>query len=184
MRKLRLLLTLVITFVAVPAALAGGWASVTVDEPPGEIRAGEPWIVGLTVWQHGVTPVHNLGEGMPVEPTFVATSKATGQRVEAIARPDKEIGRFTLEVTLPSEGEWEWVIYPAPLAGDETRRSLTVLPPLPAGGTGNLLDAALSGAPLLPVIGLTMLVLALGAVPWIVARRGPRTASERVRARE
>lgn len=179
MRKTGFLLILLLLLAAVPAVLAGNWASITLDEPPGEIRAGEPWVAGLTVLRHGVTPIHNLGEGMPVEPTFVATNKATGERVEAVARPDKELGRFMLEVTFPSNGEWEWVIYPAPLAGDETRRSLTVLPAAPAPEARGLSAAALGGASLPAVIGLAALVIILGALPWLAARQSRKLSQSR-----
>lgn len=183
MRKTGFLLTLVLLIALVPAALAGGWATVTLDEPPGEIHAGERWIVGLTVLQHGVTPVHNLGPDVPMEPTFVGTNVATGERVEALARPDKEPGRFTLEVNFPSDGQWEWVIYPAPLAGDETRHSLTVLPAAPAMEHRSLSTAVLGGASLPAVIGLAALIIALGALPWLYARRGPRAENEAARVK-
>ena len=174
MRKIGVLLVIVLLLMLVPAVFAGGWATVTLDEPPGEIHAGETWIVGLSVLQHGMTPVHNLGEGVPIEPTFVATNAATGQKVEAVARPEEEIGRFTLEVTLPSEGEWEWTIYPAPLAGDEQRQSLTVLPSASAETSRVLSVSALGGASLPAVIGIIALVVALGVAPWLYARRESR----------
>jgi len=174
MRKVGFILILVVLLVAIPNALAGNWASVTLDEPPGEIHAGDPWVVGLTVLRHDVTPIHSLGPGAPVEPTFVATHAATGERVEAVARPDKEIGRFTLEVTFPSDGEWEWTIYPAPLAGDEQRQSLTVLPSASAETSRVLSVSALGGASLPAVIGIIALVVALGVAPWLYARRESR----------
>jgi hypothetical protein len=104
---------------------------ITQDDMPGEIRAGEPWTVGFTVLQHGETPVHKLDDGyggVMVEPTLVATNPDTGERVEMVATPTKEVGHFTLEVTFPSEGAWEWTIYPAPLMGETVFEPLTVLP--------------------------------------------------------
>lgn len=178
MRKIGVLLVIVLLLMLVPAVFAGGWATVTLDEPPGEIHAGETWIVGLSVLQHGMTPVHNLGEGVPIEPTFVATNAATGQKVEAVARPEEEIGRFTLEVTLPSEGEWEWTIYPAPLAGDEQLRSLTVLPPAPAAADASLLSS--SGYVL--TRGLTWAALAaIGLVVTLLIVQGRRRSAVEAR---
>lgn len=132
MRKIVFLAAVVILLALVPVALAGGWATITIDEMPGQIRAGEPWSIDFTVLQHGQTPVHDLGPNIPVEPTFVATNAATGEEVVAVAQPEKEVGRFWLEVTLPSEGEWAWTIYPAPLAGEVQYEPLTVLPALAA----------------------------------------------------
>lgn len=130
MRKVGILLTIALLMALVPAVLAGGWAVITLDDMPGEIRAGEPWTIGFTVLQHGKTPVHDLGEGVPVEPTFVATNAANGRRVEAVATPTEEPGHFMLEVTFPVEGEWEWTIYPAPLATETMYEPLNVLPAL------------------------------------------------------
>ena len=132
MRKVGFLLMIALLLALVPAVLAGGWAVITLDDMPGEIRAGEPWTVGFTVLQHGQTPVHRLndgyGDGTPIEPTLIATNPDTGERVEATAEPTKEVGHFTLEVTFPSEGAWEWTIEPAPLAGETQFEPLTVLP--------------------------------------------------------
>ena len=130
-----LMLLLILLLVLAPAVLAGGWAVITLDGVPDEPRAGEPWSIGFTVLQHGQTPVHKLDDGyngVMVEPTFVATNPATGERVEFVAVPTKEVGHFSLEVTFPSEGEWQWTIFPAPLAGETQFEPLNVLPAVAA----------------------------------------------------
>ena len=136
MRKTGFLMSLLILLLAfAPAVLAGGWAVITLDGVPDEPRAGEPWSIGFTVLQHGQTPVHKLDDGyngVMVEPTFVATNPATGERVEVVAVPTKEVGHFSLEVTFPSEGEWQWTIFPAPLAGETQFEPLNVLPAVAA----------------------------------------------------
>ena len=170
MRKILFLMAVVVLLAFAPVALAGGWATITIDEMPGQIRAGEPWSIDLTVLQHGQTPVHNLGPNIPVEPTFVATNAATGEEVVAVARPEKEVGRFTLEVTLPSEGEWAWTIYPAPLADEVEYDPLTVLPPAPVVNAGIASSMGVAGSRLPVVLGIAALVIALGLVPWLVTR--------------
>jgi hypothetical protein len=134
MRKIAVLLVFALMLALVPAVLAGGWAVVTLDEPPGDIRAGEPWTMGFTVLQHGQTPVHDLGDGVPIEPLLVAENPADGRRVEVMATPSKEVGHFTVEVNFPTEGEWTWTIFPNPLAGETLFEPLTVLPAAAASG--------------------------------------------------
>lgn len=126
-----LMLLLILLLALVPAVLAGGWAVITLDGVPDDPRAGEPWSIGFTVLQHGQTPVHKLSDGyngVMVEPTFVATNTTTGERLEAVATPTEVVGHFTLAVTFPSEGEWQWTIFPAPLASETQFEPLKVLP--------------------------------------------------------
>jgi hypothetical protein len=49
---------LVVTTIAALSApaLAGGWAVVRLDEPPGDVLVKEPWQFGFMVLQHDVTP--------------------------------------------------------------------------------------------------------------------------------
>ena len=56
MRKL--VVVLAVAAVLLPAAaLAGGWATVQLSSTPKGAQAGTPWVVNLTVLQHGVTPL-------------------------------------------------------------------------------------------------------------------------------
>lgn len=135
MRKMGVLLLLTILLTTASAALAGGWAVVTLDSPPGEIRAGAPWTLGFTVLQHGRTPVHTLGTDIPIRPLLVATHSDNGRRVEVEAMPTDETGHFIVTATFPAGGQWEWTIYPNPLAGESLFEPLNVLPALPAADT-------------------------------------------------
>jgi hypothetical protein len=151
-RKIGLLLSLVLLLAVASAALAGGWAVVTLDAPPGEVRAGEPWTVGFTVLQHGRTPVHGFEDGTPVEPLLVARNLDAGRRVEVMGTPTEEVGHFIAEVTFPVEGEWTWTILPNPLAGETAFEPLTVLPAAAPQTTGVAESStALAAAPGLPV---------------------------------
>lgn len=155
------------------AVLAGGWAVVTLDSPPGEIHAGEPWTVGFTVLQHGQTPVHNLGPGSPIEPLLIATN-ADGRRVEAQATPTDEVGHFVAEVTFPTEGAWEWTIHPNPLAGESLFEPLTVMAARPAAAKEALAPAAAQPA---GALRWAALALALVAVALLVAQSRRRPAA-------
>ncbi len=142
MRKYAALLVIVLLLGLVPAVLAGGWAVITLDEPPGEIHAGQPWNLSFTVLQHGRTPVHRLDASTPVEPLLVAENPATGQRVEIVAAPTKKAGQFVAEVIFPSEGAWAWTIFPNPLAGETLFEPLTVLPAISAAPPAEIQPAA------------------------------------------
>jgi hypothetical protein len=125
-RNVCLLLSPLLLLVA-STALAGGWAVVTLDQPPGEIRADKPWSVGFTVLQHGVSPVHELDPTSPIEPLIVA-EHPSGRRLEVQATPTKKPGHFVAELTFPIDGSWTWTIYPNPLAGETLFEPLTVMP--------------------------------------------------------
>ncbi len=142
MRKLVILLVTVLLLALVPAVLAGGWAVITLDEPPGEIHAGQPWNLSFTVLQHGQTPVHRLDANTPVKPLLVAENPATGQRVEIVAAPTKKAGQFVAEVVFPREGAWTWTIFPNPLAGETLFEPLTVLPAVSAAPPAQIQPAA------------------------------------------
>jgi hypothetical protein len=177
-RKTGLLLALVLWLALAAGALAGGWAVITLDAPPGEIRAGQPWTVGFTVLQHGVTPVHGFADGTPVEPLLVARNLDAGRRVEVVGTPTEEVGHFTAEVTFPVEGEWTWTILPNPLAGDTAFEPLTVLPAAVAAprttGAADEQPAALAAPALSPAGGLrwaAVAVAGLGVVVLLQARK-------------
>ena len=90
--------------------LAGGWATVRLDETPGDLPAGQPWRFGFMVLQHDVTP------NSDVTPVVRAVHLATGEEITATARQEGPTGHFVAELTLPQAGEWRWTITPEPFA--------------------------------------------------------------------
>lgn len=52
--------TLLILLSLVPSALAGGWAVVTLDELPTEVRQGQSLPLGFMVRQHGKTATNDV----------------------------------------------------------------------------------------------------------------------------
>jgi plastocyanin len=91
-------------------ALAGGWATVRLDEPPTDLPPGEPWQFGFMVLQHDVTP------NSDVTPVVRAIHLETGEEVTATADQEGPTGHFVAELTLPHTGEWGWTITPEPFA--------------------------------------------------------------------
>jgi plastocyanin len=111
---MRRCLSAIVVFAAflllVAPVLAGGWATVRLDEPPGEISPGEPWEFGFMVLQHDVTPNGD------VTPVIRATHLESGDEVTATAEQEGPTGHFVAELTLPLSGEWSWTITPEPFA--------------------------------------------------------------------
>ncbi len=114
-------------------AYAGGWATIGVTEMPDQIVAGRPFTLEFMVWQHGNKAVHNLiwdnNRTIPVTPQVILHSPDSAETVTFDARPGKQKGLFIAEITVPTDGVWEWSISPDPLAGVTELKPLTVLPP-------------------------------------------------------
>jgi hypothetical protein len=98
------MLTAGLLILAAPAAIAGGWAITSMDELPGEFRAGENYQLGYTILQHGKTPV----EGAETEIT--ARNPATGETLRFVGRADGKPGHYVAEVTFPEGGVWTWSV--------------------------------------------------------------------------
>ena len=105
--------------VAAPA-MAGGFATVRLDEPPGAVYVEVPWRFGFVVKQHDVTPTND------VTPAVLARHKESGDEVRTIGRQDGPIGHFVAELTFPRAGAWKWAIAPAPFP-ETSFETLTVL---------------------------------------------------------
>ena len=114
-----IVLTAALVALSAPA-LAGGYAVVRLDEPPGEILVAAPWRFGFMVLQHDVTP------NSDVTPVVRALHKGTAEELTATARQEGAVGHFVAEVTFPRAGEWKWSIEPLPYA-ETTFETLTVL---------------------------------------------------------
>jgi hypothetical protein len=129
-RKMTFVAVLVVLLaLSAGVVLAGGWAVITLDELPGQIYAGENVHLSFMVRQHGETPVHFLDNpNSPIEPLFTAHNPETGERLTMTAVRGKEVGRFTLDVVFPSEGNRTRSIVPNPLAGTTEFAPLTILP--------------------------------------------------------
>ena len=102
MRKL--VVTVVALAVLVPAtALAGGWATVQLSSTPKGAKAGVPWVVNLTVLQHGVTPLD--------EHPAARADRAGAARTAVPRASDREGRRLQARVVFPRAGTWRWSIW-------------------------------------------------------------------------
>ena len=102
----KLLLVLAVAAVAVPAATAGGWATVGLSSlPPAGLGPKDTWSVDVTVLQHGMTPLAGVtpivrirDDGGKVVDTFTAT-------------PTGRTGVYHADVSFPDEGTYSYEVY-------------------------------------------------------------------------
>jgi hypothetical protein len=135
-RPLILFSVLLATLVWATPAVAGNWATATMDQPAPAPVAGVEVPFGFDILRHGVTPVSW------VTATFVATDLATGQQVQAPMTANGPEGHYVTSVTFPNAGDWTWYVLLAELGTDQDG----------AGGTLTVVDAT-AAAPGLAAIG-------------------------------
>ena len=123
-RTLSAIVVLAVFVILAAPVIAGGWATVRLDDPVGELRPSEPWQFGFMVLQHDVTP------NSDVMPVVRAIHLESGYEVSATAEQEGPTGHFVAELTLPTAGEWSWTITPEPFAE-------TTFPALVVGDTAS-----------------------------------------------
>ena len=145
-----IVLTAALVALSAPA-LAGGYAVVRLDEPPGDVLVATPWRFGFMVLQHDVTP------NSDVTPVVRALHKETGEEVTATGRQEGAVGHFVAEVTFPRAGEWKWSIDPEPFA-ETSFETLLVVDEAGAAATPTSRDANAEAEPA-PMDAATKLVI-------------------------
>ena len=96
-------------------ALAGNWASVKLSSTPAGMSADEPWVVNITVLQHGlasqplccVQPTVTIRRVAPTR----ALSAAEKAPLTFRARPTNRVGVYRARVVFPSAGRWRYEVY-------------------------------------------------------------------------
>jgi hypothetical protein len=87
------------------AAHAGGWAVVALDPSPGVPVEGQPFTVGFTILQHGVSPYTTPNAA-------VVVTDAAGRSERFAAKPDGAPGHHVAIVTFSAPGTHRWAITP------------------------------------------------------------------------
>jgi len=102
----KLVLMLAVALVAVPAASAGGWATVGLSSlPPAGLEADQTWPLDITVLQHGQTPLAGV---TPV----VRIRDAGGKVVKSFtAAPTGKTGVYHAVVSFPAGGTYSYEVY-------------------------------------------------------------------------
>jgi hypothetical protein len=191
-RSIGAFVIVVIAMLALAApALAGGWAVVTLDSLPREVRAGQPFQLGFVIRQHGRTPVNNDWEGHALKPTLTAQKQGGGQVIQFEAHQQGATGHFVVDITLPSDGMWDWSIAAPPFYIQTTGQRdgsaaifepLTVLPAVAAAAAPA--EAPPVQAPAAPsILGLNPLVLRWAGVLALIVAGGIALLSRRSRKR-
>lgn len=85
-----LLLPLFVTF--------GGWASLTLEDVPDYLVAGQPVTLSYLVRQHGVEPLSDLRTSVDARAGDLAAT--------AVAQAGGRAGRYVATLTLPQPGDW------------------------------------------------------------------------------
>ena len=118
MRK-AVVLAAVVALACASTALAGGWATVKLSSSPKNMSAGEPWIVDVTVLQHGLAtqplsglrPTVTIRKIVPARTTSSSVKKPLVRTFEA--RPTGKAGVYRARVVFPGAGTWRYEVYDA-----------------------------------------------------------------------
>lgn len=113
------ILAAVVALVCASTAFAGGWATVKLSASPKNVSAGEPWIVDVTVLQHGLAtqPLAGLKPTLTIRRVAAArTTSSTPKEPQARtfkAKPTSRIGVYRARVVFPAAGMWRYEVYDA-----------------------------------------------------------------------
>ena len=115
MRKSVFVVAAVVGLACASAALAGGWATVKLSSSPKGLTALEPWVVDITVLQHGlasqplccVKPTVTIRRVAPVRSTSAAGKRSLTFR----ARPTSRTGVYRARILFPGAGTWRYEVF-------------------------------------------------------------------------
>ena len=116
MRK-ALVLAVAVALVSASTALAGGWATVKLGSSPKNLSAGEPWVVDITVLQHGlatqplccVKPTLTIRRVVSARTTSSTTKEPRAWTFKA--RATSRVGVYRARVVFPGAGTWRYEVY-------------------------------------------------------------------------
>lgn len=112
-----LIVAAAVALVCASTALAGNWATVRLSSSPKGMSADEPWVVNITVLQHGLAsqplcclkPTVTINRIAQVRSPSAALRKSLTFR----ARPTCRTGDYRARVVFPSAGTWRYEVYDA-----------------------------------------------------------------------
>jgi hypothetical protein len=114
-RKSSILAVVVVALTGASTALAGGWATVKLSSSPKGVSADEPWVVDITVLQHGLAtqPLSGLKPTVTIRKVAQRSTSAARKPLTFRARPTSRIGVYRARVVFPSAGTWRYEVFDA-----------------------------------------------------------------------
>jgi hypothetical protein len=117
MRKSLLIVAAFVALACASTAFAGGWATVKLSSAPKGLTADEPWVVDITVLQHGLAsqplcclkPTVTIRRVGPLRTTSGLREKSLTFR----ARPTNRSGVYRAKIVFPSAGTWRYEVFDA-----------------------------------------------------------------------
>ena len=117
MRKSLLIVAAFVALACASTALAGGWATVRLSSSPKGLSADEPWVVDITVLQHGLAsqPLCCLKPTVTIRRVGPARSTTAFGKTSLTfkARPTSRSGVYRAKIVFPSAGTWRYEVYDA-----------------------------------------------------------------------
>ena len=113
MRKQLIVVATALALVCASTALAGGWATVKLSSSPKGLSAGEPWVVDITVLQHGlaIQPLCCLRPMVTIRKVAAARSTSSAVSKTFRAMSTGRIGVYRARVVFPSAGKWRYEVF-------------------------------------------------------------------------
>jgi len=145
------------------AAVAGGWATVSLSSTPDGLGPGQAWTVEMEILQHGRTPLDG------VEPSIVLTNGATGKTEYVAAKPTGRPGTYEARAVFPEAGRWTYAV-------DDGFSRIHDYPAVTIGGAASAPAAAGDGFPWSALLVALLAGLAAAALVVAVRRRRDRPA--------
>jgi hypothetical protein len=110
-----LIVAAAVALVCASTAVAGNWATVKLSSSPKGMSATEPWVVNITVLQHGLAsqplcclkPTVTIRKVAPVRSTAVSLKRS----LTFAARPTTRPGVYRARVVFPSAGTWRYEVW-------------------------------------------------------------------------
>jgi mono/diheme cytochrome c family protein len=93
---------LAVALTTVAAVRFGGWAVVSIDNPPDYFVAGKPLVLDFVVRQHGKDPMRELIPGI--------RAQSGSNHVVGRAWETQSAGVYRASVTVPKAGDWKITI--------------------------------------------------------------------------